>query len=70
MAVLSSSGTTLPLEGSGGGGASGRAARFSLSRLGSNPGMDLGFFLFTIAIDLFMVFLIRRYRMVHTLPSI
>ena len=36
-----------------GGGTSGRVMAFCLGRLGSNPGTDLGFFQFRIAVNLF-----------------
>ena len=56
-----------------GGGTSDRAMAFSLARLGLNPGTDLGFFQFRIALNLFMLgvgfFLIMCNRMVHTFPS-
>ena len=56
-----------------GGGTSGRAMAFCLGRPGLNPGLDLGFFQFRIALNLFSLgvglFLIAYNRMVHTLPS-
>ena len=59
------------LDGSGGG-TSGRAMAFCLSRPGLNPGLDFGFFLFRIAVNLFSLgvklFLIMNKRPVH-LPS-
>ena len=46
---------------------------FCLGRPDSNHGLDLGFFQFRIAVNLFSLgvglFLITRNRMVHTLPS-
>ena len=60
------------LSGSGGG-TGGRAMAFCLGRLGSNPGLDFGFFQFRIAVNLFSLgvglFLLTYNRMVHTLPS-
>ena len=56
-----------------GGGTSGRATAFCLGVPGLNPGMDLGFFQFRIAVNLFSlgvrVFLIMRNRTLRTLPS-
>ena len=58
---------------SGGGVTSGRAITFCMGRPGYNPGMDLGFFQFRIAVNLFSLgvglFLIKCNRTVHTLPS-
>ena len=39
----------------GGGGVSVRVIAFCLDRLGLNPGTDLGFFQFRIALNLFML---------------
>ena len=56
-----------------GGRTSGRAMSFCLGRPGSNPGMDLGFFQFRIAVNLFSLgfglFLITFNRTFHILPS-
>ena len=62
----------LLIEGSGEG-SSGTAMAFCLTRPGSNPRTDLGFFQFRIAVNLLLLgvqlFLIMFNRMVHTLPS-
>ena len=56
-----------------GGGTRGRAIVFCLGRPGLNPGMDLGFFQFRTAANLFSLgvglFIIMCYRMMHTLLS-
>ena len=62
---------TCKLTGSGGG-TGGRAMAFCLGRPGLNPGMDLGFFQFRFAVNLFSLgvglFQKTRNRTVHTCP--
>ena len=45
-----------------GGGTSGRATAFCLSRLGSNPKMDLGFLQFRITVNLFSLGILIFYN--------